>query len=569
MTVTIIFLACLAAFGIAFRSYGRVLARAFGLRGDTQTPAHTLADGEDYVPIKRGYLLAQHFSAISAAGPIAGPITAGLMFGWLPALLWIVLGAIFIGAMHDFSALVGSVRHQARSVSEIVREHMSRPAWYLFLSFVWLALVYVVIAFTDLTARGFVGQVTLDDGSVVNGGGIATSSILYLAVSVVMGVCLRRKMPLWLATLIFVPLVGVAIWFGQHAPASVPTLIGSDEGVEGQVRTWDYLILVYCGIASVTPMWALLQPRGFLGGFFLYGVLAFSFLGILVGGGEVKYPMFLGFRTTEAQPLFPFLFITIACGACSGFHGLVCSGTTSKQLDREPDAHTVGYGGMLLEGVVAVISLICVMLLSPGSPASAQSPQRIYALGTAGFMNALGIDLKFAAAFSSLAFTTFVFDTLDVTTRLGRYILQELLHWKTRLGAVVATFISLVLPALFVSATLRDDAGKPIAAWKVFWTIFGSSNQLLAALTLLGLTVWLRSSGRRRAAWITGVPMVFMLGMTMWSLILMVSTTVARVRAGRTLDLPGAVAIVLLALATWLVVEAIRVVRRERVRTTA
>ena len=349
-------------FALAFWAYGGMLSRLFRLSGTADTPAHTLADGQDYVPTRRGYLLAQHFSAISAAGPIVGPISAGIQFGWLPALLWIVFGAVFIGAMHDFASLVGSVRHGARSVPEIMREHVSPLARYLFLLFVWLALIYVIIAFTDVTARSFVGDVPLDDGRIVSGGGIATASLLYLVIGVAMGFALKKGMRLSIATAIFVPLVGLAIWFGQKMPITLPWA-GTGEDA---VRAWDYVLLVYCGIASLVPMWALLQPRGYLGGFFLYAVLGAALVGIVAGGKTIEYPAFIGLHS-NIGPLFPFLFITIACGACSGFHGLVCSGTTSKQLDRESDARAVGYGGMLLEGVVAVISLICVMLLVPGS----------------------------------------------------------------------------------------------------------------------------------------------------------------------------------------------------------
>jgi carbon starvation protein len=300
VTVATLFLACLAVFALAFRLYGGLLARRFGLDPTVRTPAHELADGQDYVPTGRAYLLGQHFSAISAAGPIVGPIQAGLHFGWLPALLWIVLGSIFIGAMHDFSALIGSVRHRARSVAEIVREHMSPVAFLLFLAFVWLALVYVIVAFTNITASAFVDELELAGGARVTGGGVATASLLYLGIGIVMGFCVTKlRMPLWLATLVFVPFIGAAIWFGQHAPLAVPPLFG--EGREAVVRTWDYLILLYCGVASLVPMWALLQPRGYLGGFFLYGVLAASLGGILIGGPSggdtITYPAFLGFES--------------------------------------------------------------------------------------------------------------------------------------------------------------------------------------------------------------------------------------------------------------------------------
>jgi carbon starvation protein len=564
MSVAGVFLVCLIAFALAFRLYGGVLARRFALDATAETPAHSLEDGEDYVPTGRGYLLAQHFSAISAAGPIVGPIQAAIYFGWLPALIWIVLGAIFIGAMHDFSALVGSVRHRARSVAEIVREHMSRSAFLLFLAFVWLALVYVIVAFTNITAGAFVDELALPDGRTVSGGGVATASILYLGIGVAMGIALHRfRMPLWAATVVFVPLVGLAIWLGQLAPVTLPAVLGP--GRDASIRAWCYVILAYCAVASVVPMWSLLQPRGYLGGFFLYGVLGFAFAGILLGGARggdpISYPAYLGFDSARLGTLYPFLFITVACGACSGFHGLVCSGTTSKQLAREPDARVVGYGGMLLEAVVAVISLVCVMMLVPGSPEVQRDPNVIYALGVGRFVERFGIDQTLAVSFALLAFTTFVYDTLDVSTRLGRYVLQELTGWRTRAGSFVATAATVIAPAIFVSSNLTDAQGNPVAAWKVFWPIFGTSNQLLAGLTLLGITIWLARTGRRRAAWLTGVPMVFMMVTTLYALTVLLWRAYGRLAAGRGADGPALVALVLFVLAILLIVEASRALR--------
>jgi carbon starvation protein len=265
MPVAVPFLIAIALFTIAFLTYGRFLARLFGLDPRRTTPAVEQEDGQDFVPTRRIYLLGQHFSAITAAGPIVGPIVAGIYFGWLLALLWVLLGAIFIGAMHDFSALVGSVRHRARSVAEIIREYMSRRAFLLFLGFVWLALIYIIVAFTDITARSFVDSLALPDGRAVTGGGVAAASMLYLLLGLLMGACMRwMKMPLWLATLVFLPLVGVVIWFGQRilsrcrrsAACAPPGL----------------MILAYCGIASVIPCGLSSSPR-LPGSFFLYAVL--------------------------------------------------------------------------------------------------------------------------------------------------------------------------------------------------------------------------------------------------------------------------------------------------------
>ena len=549
LNLFLIALASCVLFSGGFFLYGRLLAKYFELSPEQKTPAHVLNDGMDYVPAKAPLLLGQHFSAIAAAGPIVGPILAGLWFGWLPALLWIVFGAIFLGAVHDFSSLVGSVRHKARSIVEIVRDHLVPRAHVLFMGFVWLSLIYVIIAFTDLTSASFVEP--------TYGGAVASSSFLYLIAAVLMGVSLYKfRMPLRVATFLFVPLVGFIIWFGQYLPVNLPAI--------GSVRPqllWNGVILTYCLIASVIPMWILLQPRGYLGGFFLYLALLAGVVGLFLGGDPIRYPAFLGFRSAQGFPLFPMLFVTVACGACSGFHGIVSSGTTSKQIDREPDCHLVGYGGMLLEGLVAVIALSTVMVLAKGDPATLQSPDRIYANGLSHFVERFGVNGHFARSFALLAFATFIYDTLDVATRLGRYIFQELTGWKGKGGRIGATVCTLALPALCVSLSVKDAAGNVIPAWKIFWTIFGTSNQLLAALTLLTLTVWLKRSGK--PWWMSALPALFMLTMTLWALGLLVQPWIFGLMRGHwVMNGIALIAVVLLVLAALLLGEALRALTR-------
>ena len=545
MTLFTIAVSSCGLFLAGYVVYGRFLARMFELSPDRPTPARELEDGVDYVPAKSTLLMGQHFSAIAAAGPIVGPILAGLWFGWLPALVWIVFGAIFLGAVHDFSSLVGSIRHRARSIVEIVRDQLGPRAHLCFMGFVWLSLVYVIIAFTDLTSASFVEP--------TDGGGVATASSLYLVAAVGMGVCLYKlRMPLWLATLLFVPLIGLILWFGRAMPLVLP----ADAPIRPQLL-WNGLILGYCFVASIIPIWLLLQPRGYLGGFFLYVALAAGVVGLFLGGDRIQYPAFLGWTSPRGFPLFPMLFVTVACGACSGFHGIVSSGTTSKQISREPDCRAVGYGGMLLEGLVAVIALATVMLLDPGDALTQQSPDRIYANGLSHFVARFGVDRDFARTFALLAFATFIFDTLDVATRLGRYIFQELTGWTGRWGGAVATLATLALPAMSVSWTVTDPQGHIIPAWKVFWTVFGTSNQLLAALTLLTVTVWLRRTGK--PWWLTAIPAAFMLVMTLWSLVVLAGPWLAALAQGRwAVDGIAAIAVVLFALAVLVIVEVAR-----------
>jgi len=548
VSLALVALAACGLFLAAYFLYGRWLARFFALSNTRETPAVRFEDGADFVPAKKPFLLGQHFSAIAAAGPIVGPILAGIWFGWLPALLWIVLGSIFFGALHDFSSLVGSVRHGAASVAEIVKEHIGARAYNVFLVFIWLSLVYVITAFTDITSASFV--------EATYGGGVATASTLYLVIGVAMGICLYKfRMRLWLATAIFLPLVGLAIWHGQSAPLLFP-----GDGPVAPQRLWGYIILIYCFAASLAPVWILLQPRGYLGGYFLYIALAAGVLGLFLSGDKVQYPAFLGFTSEKGMPLFPMLFVTVACGACSGFHGLVSSGTTSKQVAKETDCRLVGYGGMLLEGLVAVIALSTVMLLAPGDALLSSSPDRVYAAGLSHFVQQFGINPDFARSFALLAFATFIYDTLDVSTRLGRYMLQELFGWKGWKTGALATALTLALPALFLSLTLRDAAGQVVPAWKIFWTIFGASNQLLAGLTLLGLTMWLKSEGKSWA--LTALPMAFMLGMTLWSLARTLAPWAMSLIQGEwRWDLIGFIAAVLLGLATLMMWESVRLLR--------
>ena len=554
--IAIVVLISIAVLAAGYLVYGRTVARRLALDDSRRTPACEMEDGVDYVPARAPLLLGQHFSAIAAAGPIVGPILAGIWFGWLPALLWIVLGAIFIGGVHDFASLIASVRHKAASIGEIVRQYMSRTSQILFLIFVWFALVYVIIAFTDITAQTFV-QVMSGDAF---GPGVATSSFLYLILGLLMGVALfKMKMRLGRATAIFLPLVVLVVWMGTRLPEPIVTAL---LGV--RVKQWELILLAYCFIASLLPMWLLLQPRGYLGGWFLYITMAVAFFGAVFGGFRIEYPALNveGLRSlANGKPLIPILFITVACGACSGFHGIVASGTTSKQICRESDTRTVGYGAMILEGLVAVLALATVMIIPKGDEALRADPNVIYGRGLAGYLKLMGVDFNIALAFALLAFSTFVYDTLDVCTRLARYILQELFGWRSWAGRVAATFFTLLVPAAFLMLAREK-------AYLVAWPIFGTSNQLLASLTLLAVSVWLVRTGRN--ALFAIIPMAFMLVMTLWSLILQIApfvkATAAGAHASPDAAISGVCGAVLLVLSVWLLVEAVRILARRGTR---
>jgi carbon starvation protein len=539
MLTTILCIAVLL-FVLAYILYGRFLTRRYDINDAQPTPSHTDYDGIDRVPAHKAVLLGHHFSSIAGAGPIVGPIIAGIAFGWLPVLVWVVLGAILIGGVHDFSALVASIRHKARSIAQIAGEYMSPLAYKLLLAFIWLSLVYVLTVFTDLTAETFVED-----------GGVATSSILFIALAIGFGLSLYRlKIPVLWSSLIFVPLVFVAVWLGQKIPISpgiVPKIIG-----DNPAKTWDIVLITYCFIASTTPVWILLQPRDYLSSYLLYSSVLGGFLGILLGGFTLCYPAFCTWSDPQLGPLFPILFITVACGACSGFHSIVASGTSSKQLDKESDARTIGYGAMLIEGVVAVISLATVAMLAKGDALTAKAPLVIYGTGMSRFLSVFGMPEKAGFAFGLLALSAFILTTLDTATRLGRYIFEEFFNLKSAIWRYLSTLATLALPSVFVLITLKDAQGKAIPAWKVIWPVFGATNQLLAGLVLLVVAVWLSKTGKK-VGFIIG-PMLFMNVMTLWALVLLLKQY--------RLTVVGVIAGVLLLLALVLIFESYKTVRK-------
>lgn len=533
---------------LGYRFYARFLAKQFNIDDRRTTPANLHQDRSDFVPTRPFYLFAQHFSAIAAAGPIAGPIMACLIWGWMPCLIWIALGVVLIGALHDFASLTASVRHGAVSVAQIARVQLGERAGIAMMAFIWLALVYVIVAFTDITAGSFVGISEELEGTLHTfnpGGAVAMAAILYLALSIIMGLCERVfRPPLWLSTIIFVPLAFATVWLGTQ----FSTLLVFD------ATLWCVLIIAYCLISSLMPVWLLLQPRGYLGGFFLYTVIAVGLMGIFFGDYEIKQ---LAFKTWDsgnmAQSLFPFLFVTIACGACSGFHGLVCSGTTAKQIDLESHMTGVGYGAMLCEAFVAFIALATVMIWAPADIAGLK-PGTIYGKGIGEFLTILvGKEhLLLATTFGAMAFSTFVFDTLDVSTRLGRYLVQELFSWRGFKGALVGTLLTALVP---LGLILIAKEGSYLQ----FWTLFGAANQLLAALTLLSITMWLYQARKRIA--FTLLPMLFVLTVTLWALLDIAWSQLQKAEGFGLPLINGLVAITLIILALYLVLSALNKLR--------
>jgi carbon starvation protein len=539
MLIFLLFIATVL-FLLAYAIYGRFLVKRYELDDNRPTPSHTDYDGVDRVPAHKAVLLGHHFSSIAGAAPVVGPIIAAIAFGWIPVLLWIVLGTIFVGAVIDFSALVASIRHKARSIAEIAKQYMSPTAYRLMLAFIWLTLVYVLSVFADLTAATFVED-----------GGVASSSLLFIVLAILFGLSLNKlKVNVLRASLIFVPLVFVAVWAGHEMPVSADKL-GDIMGI-GPQKTWSLILIIYCFIASTTPVWILLQPRDYLSSFLLYASVLSGFVGIIIGGFDIHYPAFTTWSVPQMGTLFPILFVTVACGACSGFHSIVASGTSSKQLNKETDGRAIGYGGMLLEGIVAVIALTTVVMLPRGDALTKEAPLVVYGKGISNFLSAVGVPQELGFSFGLLALSAFILTTLDTATRLGRYIFEEFFNLSGVFSRYLSTIATLALPTIFVLINLKDANGNPIPAWKAIWPVFGASNQLLAGVVALVIVVWL-SKSRKKFGFIIG-PMLFMNIVTVWALVLLL----LRYKFSAV----GIIAAVLLLLAVVLIIEACKTIKK-------
>jgi carbon starvation protein len=535
--VLLLMLSGVVVFTAGYVLYGRFLEGRLGVEPEGTTPAHALRDGLDYVPARPSMLFGHHFSSIAGAGPIVGPVIAAVAFGWLPSVLWILIGAVLIGGVQDLSSLMASIRHRARSVADIARQQISPLAHTLFLIFVWFALVYVIVVFLDLTSATFVDEP-----------GVASSSLMYIVLAVVLGlVLLRTGIGLRNASLVFVPLVFVGIWLGQQLPLNLPF---ADAG-----QGWDVILLGYCLVASILPVFLLLQPRDYLSSYLLYACLGGGVLGAVLGGGALPdgvEPLRAVVTLSDANLglLFPAMFITIACGACSGFHSIVSSGTTAKQVSRETHARPIAYGSMLLEGVLAILA-VCTVIIVGAQAAAGQPPTLVFASGMGYLLGKLGLPAALGTSFGALAISTFLLTTLDTSTRLARYVLEELLRLPrgNRWTIVAATVASLAIPAVLTQVTLHLPDGTPAPAWRVIWPVFGATNQLLGALAMLVVTAWLRNQGRRHG--FVAAPMLFMFVVTLVALAQLVW------RYG-VASLIGGIAAALFVLAVILLIEAIR-----------
>jgi carbon starvation protein len=544
--IAVLVVAALVAFTAGYLTYSRYLAQFVELDEETETPAHKYEDGQEYVPSQRSVLLGHHYSSIAGGAPIVGPITAGAAFGWFPAIAWIVVGNPLMGAVHDFMSLSASVRHEGKSIGYIVGEYVGDRGKDMLLWFAFLTIILVVAVFALVVA------VVFDAFPAA-----ATASTIYIALALVFGVYLYQLgLPFLPGAAAFVAMVFAGVWVGLEFPIA---LVGTEEVAAdtivllGDAAAWDWLplagaqnaniaawvpvVAVYAFVASVLPVWVLLQPRDFLTSSLLYvgvggmllGVLVATGLSLFGGGFSVTYegttytslttnlPAFKGF-TSALGPIFPFLFVTIACGTISGFHSLVSSGTSAKQLDNETDARAIGYGAMLGEGLLATTAVAALAIVATTDFGSGLAGALAnFPIGGAIMLGAgFGIPTAAGATFIGLVFVSFLLTSTDTAVRLGRYMLEEIVgtpETRTQEAATNRYVNAGVLQAL--PAYLLVGSGT----WASLWPLFGGANQTLAALALLAATLWLANWDDSKQLLSTGVPMALMLVVTITALL--------------------------------------------------
>ena len=554
MNSLLLLIICIAILILGYIFYGGWLCKQWGV-GDSKkpTPAHEMEDGVDYVPAKAPVLMGHHFSSIAGAGPITGPIGAA-MFGWVPVVLWILVGGIFFGGVHDFGALFASIRHKGQSIGEIISTNMSKRAKMLFTIFAYLTLILVVAAFASIVATTFGAVVdeagAIDRAASATNASVAMVSLLFIVIAIVFGFMVyRRNASMAVSTILGVVAIAICMVIGMNFhPIYLTT------------NTWMIIVGIYIAIASVTPVWILLQPRDYLSSFLLYAMLAVALVGVVIShagmGGADGLAAFNGFAVDNGngmQYLFPVLFTTVACGAISGFHSLVSSGTTSKQLDKETDAKPIAYGGMLLECVLAVITVGATAIFAGGISQMYSG----FGEGAVTILNTLLV----------LTYSAFCLTSLDTATRLARFMFQEFFlepgqtvddikeGWKkTLVNPYVATIITVVL-----------GIALGMTGYSKIWGLFGAANQLLAGIGLLAVATWLGNVGKNNKMFLA--PMAFMIVVTICSLCVTVKNQIGIISAGGADWGPYAQAVLgvlLIVLAIFLVIEGIQTLSKQK-----
>lgn len=534
MSGVLMMIIAIVVLGGGYLLYGRWLAKTWGIDPDAKTPAYELQDGVDYEPADTAIIFGHQFASIAGAGPINGPIQAAV-FGWVPVLIWILVGGLFFGAVQDFSAMYASVKNKGRTIGYIIEQYIGVLGKKLFLLFCWLFCILVVAAFADVVAGTFNGFAESGDKIVANGS-VATTSMLFIVEAVALGFILRyAKLNKWVNTALAIVLLVVGVVIGLNLPIFIGT------------GTWHIIVFIYILIASVVPVWALLQPRDYLNSYLLVFMIIASVFGVIATNPSINLPAFTGFYVEGTGYMFPILFVTIACGAVSGFHALVSSGTSSKQIKNEKSMLPISFGSMLLESMLAIIALIAVASFAVGATAEAgyTTPTQIFAGGVANFLSELGLPHSIVFTLINLAVSAFALTSLDSVARIGRLSFQELFldasidddnmePWRKVLtNKYFATVITLVLAYILAKA-----------GYKNIWPLFGSANQLLSALALIACAVYFKKTDRK--GWMLWVPMVVMLAVTLTALVMKMVQLVGNPTPGNILQFAFAIALFVL-----------------------
>ncbi len=541
MTGLTIILIAIAALAVGYFGYAKWLEKTWGIDPSKPTPAVRINDGRDFSPASRWTVFAHQFTSITGAGPVTGPIIAA-MFGWLPALLWMILGGIFFGAVQDFGALYASVKNNGRSIGMIIEDYVGRTGRRLFLLFCWLFTLLVIAAFCDMVAGTFNGFAK-DGSEILPNAAAASTSLLYMVVAVGFGFFLKYARPSNLVQLV----AGIALMVAMLA-------VGYLFPIYLDAHTWRYIVFAYLFAAAVMPMWALKTPRDYLSMFLLIGMILGGVIGVFVQNPQINMPAFVGFEVNGLD-LFPILFVTIACGAVSGFHSLVSSGTSSKMISNEKDMRLVGYGSMSVEVILGVVSLIVVCAAASDGVLPKGTPFQIFSASVGGFLTDIfGVPREVATFILTMCVSALALTSVDAVARIGRMSFQELFMPSEgeKMNAVQKLFTNTVFSTcltLFVGYLLC------LAGYMSVWPLFGSANQLLSALVLTGLAVFLKATGRR--GWMLYGPMAIMLAVTMTALVQSLVKIAGAISAGKFVflvhGLQGIIAIALICLAVLVV----------------
>ena len=513
MNGLVIVLIGIVALGAGYLFYGRWLAKKWGIDPNAKTPAYTHEDGQDYVPSSKFTVFSHQFSSIAGAGPVTGPILASV-FGWVPVLLWLIIGGLFFGAVQDFGALYASVKNEGKSMGMIIEKYIGRTGRKLFMLFCWLFTLLVIAAFTDMVAGTFVGKGVegMTDITSYANSAAASISMLFIVVAVIFGLIQKKvgKMNEVVRAVVAIALLVVMFAIGMKLP------------IYATKNAWIYIVMAYLFLASVMPMWLLMQPRDYMTTFMLLGMIIGAVVGVLVAHPSMQLNAFNGFSVVDAAGaksyLFPTLFVTIACGAVSGFHSLVSSGTSSKTISNEKDMPMVGYGAMVVESLLGIVALVVVGAVAVNGTKPDGTPFAIFSSGVAGFLEKLGVPNHVATVFMTMCVSALALTSLDSVARIGRMSFQELFYGDTTDPEKMPAWQRVLTNKYFATViTLFFGYLLTLGGYTNVWPLFGSANQVLAALVLIALSVFLKTTGR--TGWTLYAPMFVMLAVTFTALV--------------------------------------------------